>query len=296
MTSTVGAYLQYLELERHYSGHTLRAYESDLAQLMSYLAHHRVHDVHAVRRDHLRGYLSSLLDQGAGKRSVARKIAAIRSFFRYLSRLKIISLNPALHLSAPRTEKRLPMYLDERTVLEVLRGPDRSTPVGKRDAAILELFYSTGIRLSELLGLEMAAVRLRSRTIKVKGKGSKDRIIPIGSKAVEAIEAYLQIRPLLIQNTQEGVRRLFVLENGKPCYPQAISRMVKKHIARVSEIQKTSPHVLRHTFATHLLNRGADLRAVKELLGHESLSTTQIYTHVSTEQLKKVYAQSHPKA
>ena len=298
MLKIVRSFLEYLELERNYSAHTILSYETDLISLIQFLRSEGIKSFNEVHKEYLRAYIGSLLDKGFSKRSIARKIASLRSFFKYLRRQKIIDGNPTLVLITPKFGRRLPSFLDEQAVRNLLSSPDRTTTIGKRDSAILELFYSTGIRLSELIALNVNDVRQDEGLIKVKGKGHKERIIPIGRKALDAIIEYLRTRKdlsLISQGFSEE-QPLFVIGNGHRIYPQAIGRMVRKYIAMVSEIEKRSPHVLRHTFATHLLNRGADLRAVKELLGHENLSTTQVYTHISAARMKKVYNDSHPKA
>lgn len=296
MYDIVRGFLEYLEIERHYSTHTVLSYATDLQQFIEYLNERKISTLSHVDKRFLRSYISNLFDSGYGKRSIARKIASLRSFFRYTKRRGITASNPTLTLISPKPEKRLPTFLDESSTENLFKSIDTTTPDGRREAAILELFYSTGIRLSELINLNLQDIDLAEGTIKVTGKGSKHRILPLGTLAVRALRAYLADRETYGQKGKEGESAFFLMTTGKRMYPQAVSRLVQRSIARVSEIQKKSPHVLRHTFATHLLNRGADLRAVKELLGHESLSTTQVYTHVSTEQLKKIYRQAHPKA
>jgi tyrosine recombinase XerC len=298
MHTSVRNFLEYLEIERNYSANTIRSYEADLHQFITYLDSNRIHSLDDVRKPLLRSYLSSLLDSGLTKKSVARKIACLRSFFRYARRHKITTTNPTLTLVSPKLDKRLPSYLDESATKRLFDSVDTMTPEGRRSAAILELFYSTGMRLSELINLDVDDIDFAQGVVKVTGKGSKQRILPVGRRALQAVQEYLQDRRrvFLKQNKAGGESALFVTSKGSRFYPQAVIRMVKSMIGKVSEIEKRSPHVIRHSFATHLLNRGADLRAVKELLGHESLSTTQVYTHVSTEQLKKIYRQSHPKA
>jgi tyrosine recombinase XerC len=297
MQKSVRSYLEYLEVERNYSPNTLRSYDSDLRHFISYLLSNDVHSLEEVHKDLLRRYLGNLLEEGLTKKSVARKIASLRSFFRYAKRHKIVSTNPTLTLISPKLEKRLPSFLDESAIDRLFNAIDTSTPFGRRDAAILELFYSTGMRLNELIQLDVDDVDFSQGVVKVTGKGSKQRILPVGRRALQAIRAYEADRRknVIVQKQGNNQLALFVTPKGVRFYPEAVIRMVKKYIGKVSELEKSSPHVLRHTFATHLLNRGADLRAVKELLGHESLSTTQVYTHVSTEQMKKVYRQSHPK-
>jgi integrase/recombinase XerC len=298
MEKIVRSYLEYLEIERNYSAHTILSYETDLLRLVQYLHREGIDSFHQVHKESLRAFIGSLLDDGFGQRSVARKIASMRSFFKYLRRQKIITGNPALVLITPKIGKRLPSFLDEESVQRLLSAPDRSAPNGKRDIAILELFYSTGMRLNELIGLNVGDLKQDEGLVKVRGKGRKERIVPVGRKALTAISEYLQEKkemPAKAQSKLVGYP-LFERKEGRRMYPQAVGRMVRKYIGAVSEIEKKSPHVLRHSFATHMLNHGADLRAVKELLGHESLSTTQVYTHVSSARMKKVYEDAHPKA
>jgi integrase/recombinase XerC len=298
MEKIVRKYLEYLEIERNYSAHTILSYETDLFSLVKFLRSEGIESFSNVHKDKLRAFIGYLLDNGFNQRSVARKIASLRSFFKYLRRQNIIEGNPTLVLITPKVGKRLPVFLDEQSIQNLLASPDGKQPNGKRDIAILELFYSTGIRLSELIDLTMDDLKLKEGVIKVRGKGRKERIVPIGRKAAAAIEEYLDKRKSITTNLHQKncVTPLFITSKNEKMYPQLVGRLVKKYIGRISEIKKKSPHVLRHTFATHLLNRGADLRAVKELLGHESLSTTQIYTHVSSARMKKVYESAHPKA
>ena len=298
MEKIIRNYLEYLEIERNYSAHTILSYETDLLSLVQFLRREGIDSFDNVHKESLRAFIGSLLDGGFGQRSVARKIASMRSFFKYLRRQKITEGNPALVLITPKVAKRLPSYLDEESVRRLVSLPDQHTPNGKRDTAILELFYSTGIRLSELIGLDIDDLKQEEGLIKVRGKGRKERIVPVGRKALAAINGYLQEKKKLPAKTHgkaDGYP-LFEIQEGRRMYPQAVGRMVRKYIGAVSEIEKKGPHVLRHSFATHMLNHGADLRAVKELLGHESLSTTQVYTHVSSARMKKVYEEAHPKA
>jgi integrase/recombinase XerC len=298
MHNSVRSFLEYLEVERNYSSNTLRAYEADLHHFVSYLLSNSVRTLDEVKKNLLRSYLSSLLESGLTKKSVARKIASLRSFFRYAKRHKITSANPTLTLISPKLEKRLPSFLDESATQRLFEAIDTTTPQGRRAAAILELFYSTGMRLSELINLNVDDVDFGQGLVKVTGKGSKQRILPVGRRALHALKSYLSDRAKMVMRSHNAADEpaLFLNPKGVRFYPEAVIRMVKGYIGKVSEVEKRSPHVIRHTFATHMLNRGADLRAVKELLGHESLSTTQVYTHVSTEQLKRIYRQSHPKA
>lgn len=297
MQTHITAFLRYLAAERNYSPHTIAAYEDDLRQLDEFLhaTPGRPVSAQAIDRTAVRRFLASLLARGFSRPSVARKLACLRSFFRFLRKTGVITTDPVANIVSPRLDKRLPRYLDEQCVARLMEQPDRGTPEGARDAAILEVLYGTGIRLGELLGLRGTDVDMYNGTIKVTGKGSKQRIVPFGSKAKSALRAYTAFRPALAV-AQPVPDNLFLTVRGKPMNPKGVNLLMNRYIARVSEIEKKSPHVLRHTFATHMLDRGADLRAVKELLGHESLSTTQIYTHVSVDRLRKVYAQAHPKA
>jgi integrase/recombinase XerC len=286
-------FFEYLAAERRVSPHTLAAYEDDLRDYTLFL---ESTGQACTTVDHLaiRRFLGVLLERGLSKRSVARKLACLRSFYKFLRKKGVMDSVPTAIVATPRLERRLPQFLEEDAVAQVLAQPDRSTSVGMRDAAILELFYSTGMRLSELLALRPADVDMTGETVKVTGKGSKQRIIPFGRKAGEALRQWLAMRPLLLRGTQ-GPGTVFLSVRGKRMTPKGVNRLVCRYIGAVSELQQRSPHVLRHSFATHLVNRGADLQAVRELLGHESLSTTQIYTHVGIDRLKHVYSQAHPK-
>jgi integrase/recombinase XerC len=301
MQAQAKTYLHYLRRERNYSPHTVSSYEDDLRQFSEFLRRHfadRPYTISDVDRVTIRLFLGDLLEQRFSKRSIARKLACLRSFFKYLHRTQVIDRNPATNVVSPKLPKRLPQYLDEESVAKLMEQPDTSTPDGVRDLALLELLYGTGIRLSELINLELSEVDFRNCTIKVTGKGMKQRIVPFGRYAKKALKRYLaEGRALLAKNGKQGHRpELFLTHRGKRLNPKGVNLLMNRYISKVSELEKKNPHMLRHTFATHLLNRGADLRAVKELLGHESLSTTQVYTHVSVDRLKRAYAQAHPKA
>jgi integrase/recombinase XerC len=294
----VRSFLEVLDAEKNYSANTIESYRNDLTAFGEFIAHTGDLQPGSISKDDLRSFLAHLFNEGYSKKSVARKIASLRSFFKYLKRKHIIQQNPAANLATPKLDKRLPGFLDEPSMQHLLELPDRSNEDGLRDAAILEVFYSTGIRLSELVNLNISDIDRQNSLIKVTGKGRKQRIVPIGSTALQALDAYLRVRGsngVLPQNRAD-THAVFLSGKRKRIYPQLVGSIVKHYIGEVSELEKKSPHVLRHTFATHMLNRGADLKAVKDLLGHESLSTTQIYTHVTTERLKKVYHQTHPKA
>lgn len=297
----IDEYLEYIRRERNYSYHTIVAYKEDLSQFHIFLKKHfALNVVHLPEIDQLtiRLFLGDILEQGNSKKSSARKLAAVRSFFKYLVKRKTVHFNPSLNVVTPRIPKKLPVFLDEESIDRLMSLPDISTTQGLRDRAILEMLYGTGIRLSELIKLELPDLDFHNETIKIFGKGGKHRIVPIGRKAKEALKKYLRVRDTLFsdESNPKDKRFVFLSSRGLRIYPKAVYLIVNKFIGQVSELERKSPHVLRHTFATHLLNRGADLRAVKELLGHESLSTTQLYTHVSIGRLKRIYDQTHPKA
>lgn len=296
----IDTYLHYLENERNYSAHTLVAYREDLEQFDAFWKRYGKRTQKYSDVDHIviRRFLGELLKDGYSKTSVVRKLASLRSFFKFLVRRGLLRHNPARSIATPKVPKTLPVFLEESSVARMLELPDTTTVKGLSEAAILELLYGTGIRVSELVGLNVGDVDWSNGTIKVFGKGAKERIVPFGKGARVALERYMDKRPECMTSATPARDRhaLFFSARGRRIYPGAVYSLVVKYISRVAEVEKKSPHVLRHTFATHLLNRGADLRAVKELLGHENLSTTQIYTHVSMERLKKIYEQAHPKA
>ncbi len=293
MADHIRGFLTYLAKERNYSAHTVGAYEDDLTQFAAFAAAERI-DVATADAGAVRAFLGETLGRGLAKKSAARKLSALRSFYAYLVRTGVLTASPAAGIATPKTSRTLPSFLDEKAVSRMMELPD-ATPIGRRDRAILELLYGTGIRLAELIGLDDAQVDLRAGTIRVLGKGRKVRIVPVGGKAAEALTSYRAVRHELV-TPQGEAKALFLSARGKRMYPKGVYLVVHHYIGAVSEIEKRSPHVLRHTFATHLLNRGADIRAVKELLGHESLSTTQLYTHVTVDRLKRIYRQAHPKA
>ncbi|HRZ67399.1 MAG TPA: tyrosine recombinase XerC, partial [Candidatus Omnitrophota bacterium] len=230
------------------------------------------------------------------KVSIARKIASIRSFFKFLFREGIIKNNPASSLSTPKRDKHLPKFLDEKEIVLLLESPGKEDEAGLRDGAILETLYSTGIRVSELVGLNIDTVDQIGGVIKVYGKGKKERIVPIGDRALQAIRDYLKKRRASNTKDTHAGKALFFNKNGGRLTDRSIRRIINKYITKTSIQQKISPHTLRHSFATHMLDHGADLRSVQELLGHANLSTTQIYTHITTERLKSAYTKAHPRA
>jgi integrase/recombinase XerC len=300
LTHFVELFLEYIKRERNFSPHTSVAYTNDLDQFQLFLQTQfpeALHHPENIDQDIVRTFLSLLLDSGMARKSVVRKISALRSFFKFAVRRKLLVSSPMSNIVTPKAEKKLPQFLDERAVEEMMNIPDAETTLGARDAAILELLYSTGMRRGELVGLSEGDIDFYERTVKVLGKGNKQRIIPFGKKAQQALEHYEYHRKKISgADRSPEPEAFFLTAKGKRLYPSAVNAIVKKYFKEVSEIKQQSPHVLRHSFATHLLDRGADIFAVKELLGHESLSTTQIYTHMTSERLKKVYRQAHPKA
>jgi len=286
MNRYVDKFLTYLEIEKNYSPHTLLNYKIDLEEFASVLENP---DPLKIGYIHLRKYLAQMRQRPLKPRTLARKLSSIRSFFKFLHREGLIKNNPAVLLLTPRLDKKLPKFLSEKEMVGLIESPPLDAPSGKRDRAILELLYSSGLRVSELVGLNVDSFDPISNLVKVMGKGRKERLVPVGDKAIEALRAYLNSRT-------SRQRALFLNKNGGRLSDRSVRYIINKHILKTSIRMNVSPHVLRHSFATHLLNRGADLRSVQELLGHVNLSTTQIYTHISTERLKNVYDKAHPHA
>jgi len=293
----MGEYLLYLAKERNYSSNTVQSYRVDLEQLCNYLQENAPAAIESpanIEILDLRGFLAGMRSAGYSVSTIYRKVSAVRSFFNFLYSREVMDNNPARALKLPRMEKKLPSFLDFTQVEKAVELPDEDTPVGIRDRAILEILYDTGMRVSELVGLQKSRVNLSTGEIKVLGKGNKERIVLIGKPAIDAIKKYYSIRDKLLKNKAQA-EGFWIGSNGKSLDRNDIYKIVRKYLEQVTD-GKASPHVLRHTFATHLLEKGADLLAVKELLGHVSLSTTQIYTHATIEHLKKTYAKAHPRA
>jgi integrase/recombinase XerC len=292
-------FFHYLKTERTYSDYTLIAYGIDLKQFYLFLDQNfglPNLSPTQITKQILRSYLGRLRKEQYSATSINRKIACLKSFFGHLYSQNLISVNPASSLFSLKTEKRIPKTLNYNNIKEALSLPDTNSPIGLRDQAMIELFYGTGIRLGELSNLKLNDIDFVSSLIKVKGKGGKERLVPLGEMAIRALKKYLEVRSEFLQKTiVKDVPAIFLNKHGKPLSRRGIQRRVAKYLQHVS-LNGTNPHILRHSFATHLLDEGADLIAVKELLGHASLSTTQIYTHVSTERLKKIYRQAHPRA
>jgi tyrosine recombinase XerC len=283
-------FIRYLEIERNASRHTIINYSIDLNSLKGFAGEIPVEKIDYVM---LRRYLVTLKEKNLSKVSVARKIASIRSFFKFLCREGIVKTNPASSLSIPKRDKYLPKFLDEADVVKLIEAPEGDGEASLRDRAILETLYSTGIRVSELVGLNINSIDQIGGVIKVYGKGKKERMVPIGERALQAIRQYLRKRKY---GESDENKMLLLNKNGGRITDRSIRRIINKYIMKTSIKEKISPHTLRHSFATHLLNHGADLRSVQELLGHANLSTTQIYTHITTERLKSAYDKAHPRA
>jgi integrase/recombinase XerC len=292
----IESFLKHLQFEKRLSHHTVLAYQNDLNQLQQFLQQHfSSADITHATYNTVRAWIVNLVESGMEPASVNRKIACLRSFYKFLLAQEAISKDPMAKINVLKTKKRLPNFVREDDMVNLLDNHIfDDTLEGHRDRLILEMFYGTGIRLSELINLKENSIDFRNRMIKVHGKRNKERMIPFSSGLVPVIEEYVSIRNRQVEIKEHG--NLFVRNNGEPCYPMMIYKIVKKYLTRYPSIEKRSPHVLRHTYATHLLNKGADLNAVKDLLGHASLAATQVYTHNSMEKLKKVFDQAHPKA
>ncbi|HEU5190533.1 MAG TPA: tyrosine recombinase XerC [Methylomirabilota bacterium] len=285
----VPAFLRYLAAERGASAHTLRSYAADLAELQAFLRGARVPGLAAADARVLRGYLAWLHGRGLAKSSIARKLASVRSCYRFLARRELVAANPARQLASPRLPRRLPSVLPKDESKDLLDAPSEDTLAGRRDRALLELLYASGLRVAECCGLDLEDLDRRHGTVRVMGKGSKERVVPVGEIALEALDAYLDRRG-------GGNGPIFRNARGTRLSTRSVHSIVRRRARAAGLARRVTPHTLRHTFATHLLGEGADLRFIQELLGHSRLSTTQRYTHVSPEHLMKVYDAAHPRA
>lgn len=294
----IDPFLKYLQYEKRVSPNTVLAYKNDLSQFEEFISgNFPENNIQNAEYFLIRAWIVQLAESGIEASSINRKIASLRTFYKYLLRQEAVGNNPMQKIRVLKTKKKLPSFIKESEVTKLLDTPSNPFPDtfdGYRDKLILELFYATGIRLSELLQLRDTNIDLRNRTIKVLGKRNKERVIPFTAAIVSMIMLYRKQRNMLVEKKDHGL--FFVTGNGDKCYPMMVYRMVKKHLSENTNVDKRSPHVLRHTYATHLLNKGAEINAVKDLLGHSSLAATQVYTHNSMEKLKKVFDQAHPKA
>lgn len=287
-------FIEYIRYEKRYSPHTVTAYQNDLSQFFDFLEHqYGLRDLDGIDHTIIRSWFVSLMEQGVSERSVNRKMTTLKSFYRFLIKSGHAEVNPMNRLTSLKMSRRLPQYVEQEGMDHLFEQLDYGEGYPAiRDRLILELFYSTGMRLSELVHLREQDVDLRHASLKVLGKRNKERIIPFGSTIGELMKGYLKIKNELFP----GQPWLILTDRGQQIYPKLVYRIVNQALAQVSTLTKKSPHILRHTFATHLLNNGAELNAVKELLGHSSLAATQIYTHNEIEKLKRIYQQAHPKA
>jgi integrase/recombinase XerC len=290
----IESFLRYLQFEKRYSKHTLTAYAADLEQFDAFLTQEGT-NIESVEYGQIRLWIISLVEDELHPATINRKMASIRSFYKFLLKRELINHDPSQRLQALKTPKRLPDFVQEKDITQLFDHHNFENDFfGLRDKLILELLYGTGMRRAELLGLTDESINFRKRQIKVLGKRNKERVIPVTETVVDLISAYITTK----QNHFESLatNSLIVTDKGEECYAMLIYRTVVKYLGGVVSLEKKSPHVLRHTYATHLLNNGADLNAVKDLLGHSSLAATQVYTHTSLEKLKKVFQQAHPKA
>ncbi len=292
----ITVFLKYLELEKRFSAHTIKAYQSDLFQFFAYLEEtYSLTSILEVRHFHIRAWVVELMHNKITPRSINRKLSTLKTYFKFLKRRKEIQENPMLKVIAPKVGKRLPVVVKEielENLFEKINFGEGYAAV--RDEMVMEMLYSTGMRRSELINLTPNDLDFFNNQVKVLGKGNKERLIPFARPLADRLKNYLDIR-----NDEFGLsstESLFLTEKGKEMYPKLVYNLVKKYLSQITTVEQRSPHVLRHSFATHLSNNGADLNAIKELLGHSSLAATQVYTHNSIEKLKKVYQQAHPKA
>lgn len=289
-------FFKYLQYEKRYSPHTLTSYHTDLGQFAQYLNQvYQIADPAEAGHTIIRSWILTLVQNNIKPRSINRKIACLRSYYRFLLAQQRIEANPMLRIKAPKVSKKLPAFVAEEpfnTLLDTFTFEENFE--GQRDRLILEFLYGTGIRLAELIGIADSDLNMRAKTVRVLGKGNKERIVPINDSLLASIEVYQKHKKSeFLDNNSE---KLLVTNKARPLYPKFVYRVVKKYISLITTSENNSPHVLRHSFATHLLNKGADLNAIKDLLGHSSLAATQVYTHNSIEKLKSIFEKAHPKA
>ena len=289
----ISAFFIFLDDEKGFSVHTIKSYKNDINKFLNFLLERKI-ELREVSKIEIRDFLADQYDLGLSKKTIARRLASIKSLFKFLFNSSFVTKNPTLFLSSPKISKKLPDFIDEKMINELMNQPDLGSEKGLRDKAVLELFYSTGMRLSELINLNISSVDDKNNLIRVTGKGSKERLIPFGKRAKFSIENYLNKRALSLSSSNNEVP-LFVNDKNERVPRRTIQRRISNYIKMIASGKRLGPHTLRHTFATHLMDRGADIRAVGDLLGHSSLSSTQVYTHVKPERMKEVYKQSHPR-
>lgn len=288
-------YVKHLELERSISPLTVRNYTSDIQGFLDFLGNNGVDSLDKVNRSTMRLYLGWLHEKGIARASISRKLSALRSFYRYLARENLVDAEPLSTLSSPKLEKRLPTFLTHEEMARLIEAPDASTPQGLRDRAILELLYAAGLRVSEIVALDLKDIDLVSRQIVVWGKGSKERMVLMGRPAAEALKLYLNLGRIKLEG-EAYTQALFLNRFGERIAERRIQHLIKKYARQAGLEMRVHPHIMRHTFATHLLDGGADLRVVQDLLGHARLSSTQIYTHVTQSQIRRKYLAAHPRS
>ncbi len=292
----IAPFLDYLQFEKRYSRHTIVAYQTDLEQFFDFLQREdaTATEISQIASMHIRNWLADIKgSKGLEAKSINRKISSLKSFFKYQLKTGVLEKSPMMVIISPKNKKRLPAFVAEKdihTLFDYVEFPDNWQ--GRTEKLVMQLFYETGMRLSELIQLKEAQVDFGANQVKVLGKGNKERIIPVGKNLLTELKKYLEDKPERLP----GMEHLFVSEKGKCLQPRAVYAFVKRYLGMVTTIKKKSPHILRHSFATHLMNNGADLNAVKELLGHSSLAATQVYTHNTIEKLKEVFNRAHPKA
>jgi len=298
MQSAVARFLDYLRAERNASDLTVKSYHEDLSILTQYMteSHGECPRPAEITTLDLRGYVAALTEAGYAGSTVARRLASMRSFFRYAQREGLVETNPAKPLRSPRRSRKLPHFLTGDEIGRLLSAPPSDEPLGLRDRAILETMYSAGLRVSETVGMNDGDLDQIEGVVHVRGKGRRERIAPLGSYALTALKRWLAVRELSTREPEGAEAPVFVNRFGRRITTRSVARMLEKYLKETGLDTRTSPHTLRHSFATHLLDRGADIRSVQELLGHKSLATTQIYTHVSTAGLREVYERAHPRA
>lgn len=295
METIIEEYLKFIQIEKGLSENTIGAYLRDLKKYQLYMQEQKIAHIDFIDRQTIQECLGSLIDQGASAKSIARFISTIRSFHQFALREKYAAKDPTVLIETPKYEKKLPDVLDVEEVIQLLETPDLTKNNGYRDRTILELLYATGMRVTELIQIEIDDVNLIMGFVKVFGKGNKERIIPLGDTVIEYLDTYINtVRPQLLKKTVTNV--LFLNLHGRPLTRQGIWKLIKQYGLRANINKSLTPHTLRHSFATHLLENGADLRAVQEMLGHSDISTTQLYTHVSKTQIRQMYNQFHPRA
>ncbi|MDO9577438.1 MAG: tyrosine recombinase [Candidatus Cloacimonadales bacterium] len=295
MQTTIDQFIK-TQQSRGLSVHTLTAYKRDLDQLHNFLKKYfeKAVDLKEISRLYLRDYLRDLSENGRSNRTLARKATTMKNFFRYCEKNNLVSQNPAANLKIPKFEKKLPKHFTEPEIEDLLSIPDLNSKFGIRNRAILELIYSSGLRISEVSNCKIQQIDLIEKLIKIRGKGNKERIVPVGKDAAKAVKQFLKIREQFVSKESGDI--LFLSKSGKKLSPDELREILERYIILVAKTKGYSPHSIRHSFATHLLEHGADLRAVQEMLGHSNLSTTEIYTHLSLKDLKKVYEQAHPRS